>query len=48
MTPKKVYTEGLSYSWSTIDSEDGSSVGANCYRGWSFNDRGQWHTRMCS
>ncbi len=38
VTPKKVYPEGLSYSWSTIDSEDGSQYGANCFGGWSSND----------
>ncbi len=38
ITPKKVYPEGLSYSWSTIDSEDGSSQGANCFGGWSSSD----------
>lgn len=38
ITPHKVYPEGLRYSWSTIDSEDGSRYGANCFSGWSAND----------
>lgn len=38
ITPKNVYPEGLSYSWSTIDSEDGSKYGANCFGGWSASD----------
>lgn len=38
VTPKKVYPEGLNYSWSTIDSEDGSQYGANCFSGWSASD----------
>ncbi|MGB1258880.1 MAG: PEP-CTERM sorting domain-containing protein [Akkermansiaceae bacterium] len=38
VTPKKIKVEGLSYSWSTIDSEDGSRYGANCFSGWSKND----------
>lgn len=38
VTPKKVIPEGLGYSWSTRDSEDGSRYGANCFGGWSAND----------
>lgn len=38
VTPKNVIPEGLRYSWSTIDSEDGSRYGANCFSGWSAND----------
>jgi len=40
VTPHNVYTDGnrLRYSWSTIDSEDGSRYGANCFSGWSDND----------
>lgn len=38
VTPKKVIPEGLGYSWSTIDSEDGSRYGANCFGGWSASD----------
>lgn len=38
ITPKKVIPEGLGYSWSTKDSEDGSQYGANCFSGWSAND----------
>ena len=38
ITPKDVYPEGLNYSWSTKDSEDGSRYGANCFGGWSASD----------
>lgn len=38
ITPKKVTPEGLGYSWSTRDSEDGSRYGANCFGGWSSRD----------
>ncbi|WP_435893406.1 PEP-CTERM sorting domain-containing protein [Oceaniferula spumae] len=38
VTPKKVYPEGLGYSWSTIDSEDGTYYGANCFGYWNAND----------
>ncbi len=38
VTPHNVYPEGLGYSWSTKDSEDGSRYGANCFGGWSPND----------
>ncbi|MCP5538177.1 MAG: PEP-CTERM sorting domain-containing protein [Akkermansiaceae bacterium] len=38
ITPKNVYPEGLTYSWSTKDSEDNSAYGANCFGSWSAND----------
>jgi len=40
VTPNNVMTDGdrLRYSWSTIDSEDGSRYGANCFSGWSGDD----------
>ena len=38
VTPKKVVVEGLGYSWTTKDSEDYSSYGANCFGGWSDSD----------
>lgn len=38
ITPHKVYPEGLGYSWSTKDSEDGSRYGANCFGRWSPDD----------
>ena len=39
ITPRDVRTDGdgLGFSWSTIDSEDGSRYGANCFGGWSSN-----------